>query len=97
MNSDVINNKVIVWKKIFLKRIYEPNGKNDGERILIDRLWPRGIRKEEARLSLWMKEIAPSSELRKWCSHKEERFNEFKYKYIEELRNDSQKAQSCIN
>ena len=64
-------------EEIFLKRIYEPFDENDGERILIDRLWPRGIRKEDVKLSMWAKEIAPTSGLRKWFSHKPELFAEF--------------------
>ena len=76
---------------IFLKRVYEPYDETDGCRILIDRLWPRGISKEAARLSHWFKEIAPSPELRKWFCHKPELFEEFTAKYLEELRTDEQK------
>ena len=72
----------------FYKRIYEPYGPSDGYRILVDRLWPRGISKEEAKLTDWAKEIAPSSELRKWFGHKAERFDEFQVKYLEELQDD---------
>ena len=61
-----------------IKRIYEPPDVNDGYRILIDRLWPRGFTKERARVDLWMKEIAPSTELRKWYHHNPERWNVFK-------------------
>ena len=78
---------------IFLKRIYDPYDENDGCRILIDRLWPRGIRKEDAKLTSWEKDIAPSSELRKWFCHKPELFAEFRMKYLEELRSDEQKSQ----
>ncbi len=77
---------------IFLKRIYDPYDENDGCRILIDRLWPRGIRKEDAKLTSWEKEIAPSSELRKWFCHKSELFSEFRVKYLEELQSDEQKS-----
>jgi uncharacterized protein YeaO (DUF488 family) len=55
---------------IKIKRVYEPAEESDGFRILVDRLWPRGIKKEEARLDAWLKEIAPSNELRKWFHHK---------------------------
>lgn len=79
--------------EIFLKRIYEPYEKADGDRILIDRLWPRGISKEEAKLTEWAKDIAPSSELRKWFCHKEELFEEFKMRYLDELRTDKQKSE----
>jgi len=68
------------------KRIYEKPGKNDGVRVLVDRLWPRGIKKEDANIDYWMKEIAPSSTLRKWFAHKEERWQEFKKRYTEELK-----------
>ena len=78
---------------IFLKRVYEPYVEIDGCRILIDRLWPRGISKDEARLTYWFKEIAPSSELRKWFCHKPELFEEFKVKYLDELRTDEQKLE----
>lgn len=76
---------------IFLKRVYEPYDESDGFRILVDRLWPRGISKEAARLTAWQKEVAPSPELRKWFCHKPELFDEFQTQYIEELRTDEQK------
>ncbi|MGG3470790.1 DUF488 domain-containing protein [Neobacillus pocheonensis] len=80
-------------ENIFLKRIYEPFDEMDGCRILIDRVWPRGVSKEAAKLSYWFKEIAPSPELRKWFCHKPELYEEFRGKYIEELRLDEQKFQ----
>lgn len=73
---------------IFLKRIYDPYDETDGMRILIDRLWPRGISKEDARLDYWLKDVAPSSELRKWFCHKPELFEEFRTKYLEELQGE---------
>lgn len=76
---------------IFLKRIYEPFDETDGSRILVDRLWPRGISKESARLTYWLKDVAPSSELRKWFCHKPELFEEFRLKYLEELRTAEEK------
>jgi uncharacterized protein YeaO (DUF488 family) len=75
----------------FLKRVYEPYDESDGFRILVDRMWPRGISKEAAKLTAWQKEVAPSPELRKWFCHKPELFEEFQTKYIEELRTDEQK------
>lgn len=72
--------------QIQLKRIYEEAAKNDGTRILVDRIWPRGVSQEDAHLDGWMKEIAPSTELRKWFGHKEERFQEFSKKYETELK-----------
>lgn len=77
--------------EIFLKRVYEPYDEVDGYRILVDRLWPRGISKDNARLSGWLKEIAPSPDLRKWFCHKPELFEEFRTRYVNELRTDEQK------
>jgi len=68
-----------------IARIYEPPTKNDGWRVLVDRLWPRGVKKETARVDEWMKEIAPSNELRKWFAHKAERWTEFQERYWAEL------------
>ena len=67
------------------KRIYEPLAETDGFRILVDRLWPRGIKKENAMIDFWAKEIAPSNELRKWFSHVPEKYDEFKKLYTLEL------------
>lgn len=69
-----------------LKRVYEKPSNRDGYRILVDRIWPRGIKKEEAKLSEWNKEIAPSTELRKWYGHKPDRFAEFSKRYRQELK-----------
>ena len=68
-----------------VKRIYEPPSTDDGKRILIDRLWPRGMKKEEARIDEWLKEISPSSELRKWYSHDPAKWPEFKKRYRAEI------------
>ncbi|GLI38129.1 DUF488 domain-containing protein [Geobacter hydrogenophilus] len=70
---------------IRLKRIYDPPAPDDGTRILVDRLWPRGIAKDEARLDEWLKEIAPSNELRKQFCHDPERWAEFRASYRREL------------
>lgn len=73
-------------KKHFkVKRIYEEPSDNDGYRVLVDRLWPRGVSKEEARLDEWLKEIAPSTELRKWFAHDPDKFDEFANRYKGEL------------
>lgn len=72
--------------KIRIKRIYEAPEHEDGYRVLVDRLWPRGISKEAARLDEWNKSIAPSTELRKWFSHKPELFAAFTQRYTEELK-----------
>ncbi len=68
-----------------LKRAYEPPARGDGTRILIDRLWPRGLKKDGAALDHWFKEIAPSPELRKWFGHDPERWSEFRRRYAREL------------
>jgi uncharacterized protein YeaO (DUF488 family) len=73
-----------------LKRAYEPAEPEDGTRILIDRLWPRGVSKEEAALDDWMKDIAPSTELRKWFGHDPARWPEFQRRYRDELRQHGQ-------
>jgi len=69
-----------------LKRAYEPAAPEDGYRILVDRLWPRGVSKDKAALDDWMKEIAPSAELRKWFGHDPGRWREFQRRYRAELR-----------
>lgn len=77
-------------KAIKIKRIYEDAESDDGYRMLIDRLWPRGVSKEEAKLDEWNKELAPSTELRKWFDHTPERFEEFKKRYLEELKSQEE-------
>ncbi|MFO1441688.1 DUF488 family protein [Bacillus sp. Bva_UNVM-123] len=79
--------------KIRIKRIYDPVEQQDGCRIQVDRLWPRGISKERASLAHWMKEVAPSHQLRKQFNHNSEQFEEFRMNYIEELRSDTLKSQ----
>lgn len=69
-----------------VKRIYEAPEKADGVRILVDRLWPRGLSKEKAKIVVWMKDIAPSDELRKWFGHRADRWHEFKRRYFVELK-----------
>ena len=71
---------------VSMKRVYDPPAPGDGKRILVDRLWPRGISKDEARVAEWLKEIAPSNELRKWFAHDPEKWAEFRRRYREELR-----------
>ena len=70
---------------IKIKRIYDTPKPDDGFRILVDRLWPRGLTKEKAKIDLWLKEIAPSDELRKWYSHDPKKWGEFRKKYFKEL------------
>ena len=71
--------------QIKLKRAYEAPAQEDGLRILVDRLWPRGISKEKAKIDLWLKEIAPSTDLRKWFGHDPQRWEEFRRRYHAEL------------
>lgn len=72
-------------RDLHIKRIYEPAAKDDGLRILVDRVWPRGISKETAALTVWLKEIAPSNALRKWFGHDPARWEEFRKRYRAEL------------
>ncbi len=75
---------------IAIKRAYEEAAKEDGERILVERLWPRGVSKEKAVIDLWMKEIAPTTELRKWFGHIPERWEEFEKRYWKELEGNKE-------
>jgi uncharacterized protein YeaO (DUF488 family) len=68
-----------------IKRAYEPAASSDGYRVLIDRLWPRGVRRDQAHLDEWARELAPSAELRRWFSHDPARFEEFRQRYTAEL------------
>lgn len=71
---------------IHLKRAYEPAAKTDGLRILVERLWPRGISKEKAAVALWLKDVAPSTDLRKWFNHDPAKWAEFRKRYRAELK-----------
>lgn len=75
---------------IKIERIYEDKAQNDGVRVLVDRVWPRGMSKENANLDEWMKNIGPSTELRKWFGHDPDKFDDFKKKYIDELKNNKE-------
>lgn len=81
---------------IQLKRIYEPYSKSDGYRILVDRLWSRGLTKEKAKVDLWLKDIAPSTELRKWFGHDPAKWNEFKKRYYIELEKNSEVVSKLV-
>lgn len=74
-----------------IKRVYDPPQKADGYRVLVDRIWPRGLSKDAAQIDLWMKDIAPSTELRKWFNHDPARWKTFQEKYRAELRQMSEK------
>jgi uncharacterized protein YeaO (DUF488 family) len=75
-------------KKIRIKRIYEPPAASDGSRILVDRLWPRGVAREKVRIDAWIKDVAPSDALRRWYSHDSEKWPEFRARYIAELKHN---------
>jgi len=74
-----------------IKRVYDPVSTDDGKRILVDRLWPRGIKKEKAHIDEWVKEIAPSNELRKWYSHDPAKWAEFKKRYQQEIAGERER------
>lgn len=80
---------------IQLKRIYEPYAPEDGDRVLVERLWPRGVSKAAAHLDAWERTIAPSDELRRWYHHDPARWEEFQRRYLDELR--SPEAQGALN
>jgi uncharacterized protein YeaO (DUF488 family) len=75
-----------------IKRVYEKPEKDDGIRILVDRLWPRGLTKEKARVDLWLKDIAPSTELRKWFGHDPGKWKEFRKRYSDELKKNEEQV-----
>ena len=78
--------------EITLKRVYDEPEKGDGLRVLVDRLWPRGLSKERAQVDLWLKEVAPGNELRKWYSHDPAKFEEFRRRYEAELASEPARA-----
>jgi uncharacterized protein YeaO (DUF488 family) len=85
--------KRIAGQRIKLKRAYEEAAIDDGVRILVDRLWPRGRKKEDAAIDHWFKDIAPSTDLRKWFAHDPERWNEFRRRYSAELRHKAERLE----
>jgi uncharacterized protein YeaO (DUF488 family) len=74
---------------IQVKRVYEPPARSDGKRILVDRLWPRGLKREEAHVDAWLKDVAPSDALRRWYGHDPEKWPEFRSRYLAELRHNA--------
>ncbi len=78
--------------KVALKRVYEEPAQSDGTRVLVERLWPRGFSKKRAQVDLWLKEIAPSSELRTWYGHDVAKFAEFRHRYEAELASETGQA-----
>ena len=77
------------------KRVYDPADSGDGQRVLIDHVWPRGVTRERARLDEWARELAPSDELRKWFDHVPERFGEFRSRYRDELAARPERSTTC--
>ncbi|MEV0569536.1 DUF488 family protein [Dactylosporangium sp. NPDC050588] len=73
-------------RDITYRRIYEESSPGDGRRVLVDRVWPRGMRKADAQLDEWLRDVAPSTELRRWYGHEPSRFDEFRRRYLTELR-----------
>lgn len=84
-------------KNVSIKRIYEDYQDSDGYRILVDRLWPRGIKKENAHIDLWLKDISPSTELRKWFNHETEKWEFFTKKYLIEINMNSIAKQELLS
>lgn len=74
-----------------VRRVYDSPDRTDGTRVLVDRVWPRGVRKDQIEMDAWMRELAPSTELRKWYGHDPERFDEFRQRYRAELDGDEAK------
>jgi uncharacterized protein YeaO (DUF488 family) len=82
---------------IWLRRVYDKPTRNDGYRVLVDRIWPRGISKEDAKINAWLKEAAPSSSLRKWFGHSPQKWQEFKDRYFKELESRPQAIQELLH
>lgn len=82
---------------IRIKRIYEPADRGDGTRILVDRLWPRGMSKDKAKVDLWLKDIAPGDALRRWFSHEPGKWDEFKRRYFSELESKREPVGEIID
>lgn len=81
---------------IRLKRAYEPPARNDGLRVLVDRVWPRGVKKEDARIDRWLQDIAPSAELRKWFGHDPDRWETFRERYRAELAEQGEPLEELV-
>ena len=84
-------------KSINIKRVYDDKSEDDGYRVFIDRLWPRGVKKEDAHFDEWLKDLAPSTELRKWFDHDPERFDEFRKRYKKELQDHKEELEKLRN
>jgi uncharacterized protein YeaO (DUF488 family) len=79
--------------RIRVARVYDDTGPDEGRRVLVDRMWPRGVRKDDPRVGTWCKDVAPSKELREWYHHRPERFDEFVARYKEELQDNAALAE----
>jgi uncharacterized protein YeaO (DUF488 family) len=79
--------------RIRVARVYDDVGPDDGQRVLVDRIWPRGVRKEDPRVGTWCKDVAPSKELREWYHHRPERFDEFVARYTDEIHDNAALAE----
>jgi len=75
-----------------IKRVYDPPAASDGRRVLVDRLWPRGLSKEQAAVDLWAKEVAPSDGLRRWFGHDPQKWGEFRSRYLDELEGAAERV-----
>lgn len=84
-------------RTIATKRVYEPPSPQDGTRILVDRVWPRGVSKKDAAIDQWVKDLAPSAELRKWFGHDPQRWSEFRRRYREELAEKSEEIRALLD
>ena len=82
--------------KIRIKRVYDKSEPNDGVRILVERLWPRGLSKKDAHVDIWLKEMAPSTELRKWFSHDPAKWDEFRKRYFKELDKNREEVKKLL-
>jgi uncharacterized protein YeaO (DUF488 family) len=85
-----------LYNTISVKRVYTASDKSDGQRILVDRLWPRGLSKEKAKIDLWLKEIAPTTELRQWYEHDPVKWPKFKIKYFDELNENKSNVDKIL-
>jgi len=83
--------------EVRIKRVYEAVSPDDGYRVLVDRIWPRGVSKEKAAVDLWAKELGPSTELRKWFNHEPEKWEEFRRRYIAELDHKAGPLQAVVS
>jgi uncharacterized protein YeaO (DUF488 family) len=85
--------RVAAKRRIRVARVYDEADPDEGQRVLVDRMWPRGVRKDDPRVGVWCKDVAPSKELREWYHHEPDRFDEFAERYLEELRDGAALAE----